>query len=34
MENIDVHVTTLREKLGEFSDYIQSVPGFGYRFKE
>lgn len=34
LENVDAHVATLREKLGEFSDYIQTVPGFGYRFKE
>ncbi len=34
LANLDGHVANLREKLGEFADYIQSVPGFGYRFKE
>jgi len=28
------HITTLREKLGLFADYVQSVPHIGYRFKE
>jgi DNA-binding response OmpR family regulator len=27
------HIATLREKLGFFGDYIQSVPFVGYRFK-
>jgi len=27
------HITTLREKLGLFADYVQSVPCIGYRFK-
>jgi len=30
---IDVHIKTLRRKLGEF-DYIETVRGVGYRFKE
>jgi DNA-binding response OmpR family regulator len=33
-ETLDAHVTSLRDKLGLFSDYIQSVPYIGYRFKE
>jgi hypothetical protein len=32
--SLDEHVATLRDKLGQFGDYIQSVPGFGYRFRE
>lgn len=31
---IDNHVMSLRHKLGLFSDYVQSVPYVGYRFKE
>lgn len=27
------HIRTLRQKLGLFSDYVQSVPYIGYRFK-
>ena len=34
LRNVDERVASLREKLGEFADYIQTVPGFGYRFKE
>ena len=34
LTNLDEHVASLREKLGDFADYIQTVPGFGYRFKE
>lgn len=30
---IDEHVRTLRDKLGIFSDYVQTVPHIGYRFK-
>jgi DNA-binding response OmpR family regulator len=33
-ETLDRHIMSLREKLGLFSDYIQSVPYIGYRFKE
>ena len=33
-DSLDGHVMTLREKLGLFSDYVQSVPYIGYRFKE
>jgi DNA-binding response OmpR family regulator len=30
---IDAHVAELREKLGFFRDYVQTVPYMGYRFK-
>jgi two-component system alkaline phosphatase synthesis response regulator PhoP len=29
---VDVHVRKIREKLG--SDYIETITGVGYRFKE
>jgi len=28
------HIASLREKLGFFADYVQTVPYIGYRFKE
>lgn len=31
---IDQHVGSLREQLGFFRDYVQTVPYMGYRFKE
>jgi two-component system alkaline phosphatase synthesis response regulator PhoP len=31
---IDVHITGLRRKLGHWGDRIETVRGFGYRFKE
>ena len=31
---IDVHIKTLRRKLGSEWDYIETVRGIGYRFKE
>ena len=31
---IDVHVKSLRRKLGEESDFIETVRGVGYRFRE
>lgn len=31
---IDVHIRSLRKKLGESSKYIQTVRGIGYRFLE
>lgn len=31
---IDVHVTGLRRKLGYCGEWIETVRGFGYRFKE
>jgi DNA-binding response OmpR family regulator len=32
--NIDVHVRSIRKKLGSESDYIVTVRGVGYKFKE
>ena len=32
-DTLDRHIGTLREKLGFFADYIQTVPYIGYRFK-
>lgn len=32
--SIDVQITGLRRKLGEFDHYIETVRGVGYRFKE
>ena len=29
---IDVHVAKVREKLGAYSDYIETIKGLGYRF--
>jgi two-component system alkaline phosphatase synthesis response regulator PhoP len=29
---IDVHVAKVREKLGKYSDYIETIKGLGYRF--
>jgi DNA-binding response OmpR family regulator len=31
--SVDDHVAALREQLGVFHDYVQSVPHVGYRFK-
>lgn len=31
--NLDDHIRSLRAKLGMFSDYIQTVPYIGFRFK-
>jgi len=31
---VDVHVRGLRKKLGQADDYIETVRGVGYRFKE
>ncbi len=33
-QSLDGFIRTLRDKLGIMSDYIQSVPYVGYRFKE
>ncbi len=30
---VDVHIRKIREKLGIYADYIETVPGVGYRFK-
>ncbi|MBM3183948.1 MAG: winged helix-turn-helix transcriptional regulator, partial [Chlamydiae bacterium] len=32
--NIDVHIASLRKKLGPSFDSIETVRGVGYRFKE
>lgn len=32
--SVDVQVAGLRKKLGEFGNYIETVRGVGYRFKE
>jgi two-component system, OmpR family, alkaline phosphatase synthesis response regulator PhoP len=31
---IDVHITALRKKLGQCGDWIETVRGFGYKFRE
>ncbi len=31
---IDVHITGLRKKLGDCGEYVETVRGFGYRFRE
>ena len=31
---VDMHVKTLRQKLGDMSKYIETVRGIGYRFGE
>lgn len=31
---VDMHVQRLRAKLGEYGDYIETVRGFGYRFRD
>lgn len=30
---VDVHIRKIREKLGKFGDYIETVKGVGYRFR-
>jgi len=30
---IDVQIVGLRKKLGQYSDYIETIRGIGYRFK-
>ena len=32
--SVDVHVVALRKKLGDAGDYIETVRGIGYRFKD
>lgn len=32
--SVDVHITSLRKKLGSAGNYIETVHGVGYRFKE
>ena len=31
---IDVHIRSLRKKMGDQADYVQTVRGVGYRFRE
>jgi two-component system alkaline phosphatase synthesis response regulator PhoP len=31
---VDVHIRKIREKLGDYAEYIETVPGVGYRFKK
>ncbi|MGH2574865.1 MAG: response regulator transcription factor [Ignavibacteria bacterium] len=31
---VDVHIVSLRKKLGEAAEYIETVRGVGYKFKE
>ncbi|HKY63068.1 MAG TPA: response regulator [bacterium] len=31
---VDTHVKRLREKLGKFENYVETVRGIGYRFRE
>ena len=31
---IDVHVRKIREKLGKYADYIETIKGVGYRLRE
>ena len=31
---IDVHITAIRRKLGKGADLVQTVRGFGYRFRD
>lgn len=31
---VDVHVAKVREKLGEYNEYIETIKGLGYRFRE
>ena len=32
-DTVDQHIASLRDQLGPFHDYVQSVPYIGYRFK-
>ena len=32
--NIDVHIRAIRKKLGEQNNFIETIRGIGYRFKE
>lgn len=32
--NVDVHVATLRKKLGEYGKHILTIRGLGYKFRE
>ena len=32
--SVDVHIVSLRKKLGEEANFIETVRGVGYKFKE
>ena len=32
-ETVDCYIASLRDQLGFFRDYIQTVPYIGYRFR-
>jgi two-component system phosphate regulon response regulator PhoB len=32
--SVDVHIVSLRKKLGSETEYIETVRGVGYKFKE
>ena len=32
-EDVDQHIASLRDQLGFFHDFVQTVPYMGYRFK-
>jgi len=31
---VDVHITAIRRKLGAGAEYIETVRGFGYKFRQ
>ncbi|MDO6355004.1 MULTISPECIES: response regulator transcription factor [unclassified Caloramator] len=33
LRTVDTHIKNLREKLGEYREYIETVRGFGYKFE-
>ena len=33
-QSVDGHIATLRNKLGPWADFVQTVPYIGYRFKK
>jgi len=33
LRTVDTHIKNIREKLGDYRDYIQTVRGFGYKFE-
>lgn len=33
LRTVDTHIKNIREKLGEYREYIQTVRGFGYKFE-
>jgi DNA-binding response OmpR family regulator len=32
--NVDVHVATLRKKLGSYGQHLLTIRGLGYKFRE